>query len=457
MVESERGAATARSMEENMGISLQPGRTGSSPEQNKVVVLEHIVREDSDVEQMDSDMEKMDSDVEHNYSDVEHNYSDGEKIDSDVEKINSDNDELERLDAGIREAQARYREAENGCKETEAMCRRSFPRAMLVAPCILMRRSGHKVTFSCQVCDGDLTKGAREEHLAGHFQEELAARNLLGNTCRLCAKQFKDHSDAVVHVAIVHKKLQEVLPLSVGGFWGRVQGIEAEAGSAGQGEELGESVQGGEAGEPGHGEEAGEPEELVQSKEAGEPGHLGNWDESPEIDIEVGQKGSDVIHEEGKVSEKEAVAKSVIMKKRKRVSDVGEVSMRTGVYGEVLVESNKFVHDSCKICGFVGPHSAFKSHLVTQHYKNNMNIKYRKAVIENSCPFCPFKAKVSRSQIYNISHSMICHIGGSHNKVLDFYKTGSDEHDGGTRSEEIKDKYTQKIKSTTNLSEVMQC
>ena len=228
----ERRAAAARNLGEDRDISqsLQPGQTGSSPEQDKAV-LEQIVREDSDVEQMDSD--------------VEHNYSDGEKIDSDVEKINSDNDELERLDAGIREAQARYREAENGCKETEAMCRRSFPRAMLVAPCILMRRSGHKVTFSCQVCDGDLTKGAREEHLAGHFQEELAARNLLGNTCRLCAKQFQDHSDALVHVAIVHKKLQEVLPLSFGGLGGGT-----EDGSAG--EELGESFQGVEAWKLGH-------------------------------------------------------------------------------------------------------------------------------------------------------------------------------------------------------------
>ena len=68
----------------------------------------------------------------------------------------------------------------------------------------------------------------------------------------------------MVHVAIVHKKLQEVLPLSDGGLGGRVQGREAYVGSAGQDEELGELVQGGEAGgnsqgdgEPGQGEKEG--------------------------------------------------------------------------------------------------------------------------------------------------------------------------------------------------------
>ena len=261
-------------MEEDLGISLslQPGRRGSSPEQDEVE-LEHIVREDSDVEQMDSDVEQMDSDVEQIDGDVEQidsvveqNDSDVEQIESDVEQIDSDEGEMESLDAKIREAQARYREAENGLRETEARGRHSFPQAMLVAPCIMMSRRGHKVTFSCQVCGGDLTKGAREEHLAGHFREELAARNLLGNTCRLCSKDFQDHLDAVVHVAIVHKKL----PLFVGGLGGRVQGREAKVGSACQGGELGESVQGGDVGETSQGDENGEP---GQGEEKGEPGH----------------------------------------------------------------------------------------------------------------------------------------------------------------------------------------
>ena len=124
---------------------------------------------------------------------MEHSREGGDK-----EQMNSDVGQTERLDAEIRKAQSRYRGAENGCRETEAKGRLKFTQTLLVAPCILMRMRGLQVTFSCQVCGVDLSQGAREEHLAGHFQEHLSARYLLGNKCWLCAKQFQDHADAVV-------------------------------------------------------------------------------------------------------------------------------------------------------------------------------------------------------------------------------------------------------------------
>ena len=221
--------------------------------------LEQIVREDKEEDNMDRE----DSEKE----EMNREGSDEEEMDGE------DSEEMmERLDAGIRKAQARYREAENGCRETEAKGLHSFRQARLIAPCILMRMRGHKVTFSCQICGEDLTKGAREEHLAGHFWKELSARNLLGNACLLCAKQFQDHSDAVVHVAIVHKKLQEVLPLSVGGPGGRVQGREAEAGSDGQGGEIGQLVHVGEVGGPAQGKEAGEGNTYEKDDMIGQEG-----------------------------------------------------------------------------------------------------------------------------------------------------------------------------------------
>ena len=130
--------------------------------------------------------------------------------------------------------------------------------------------------------------------------------------------------------------------LSVGGLGDRVQGRRTEASS--DSKKLVESFLGGEQGEPGRGRKSGRGGKFGQGRKSGqgeeevEVGNLGDREEGPEVAVVFNLETSDVTHEKGKVSEKEAEAKGEFTK---RMDDISEVSKRTWVHNSVFWKSPK--------------------------------------------------------------------------------------------------------------------